>query len=476
MKHIYKLLLALIMCAIAFPAHAELLVVKKGADGFFAPLTQEDIQKSGKIISDILLKYQWPTCVAALNEADIVLQESLGKLRIEQRKALSAEQKLLLKNQRNALEAEQKILAQEQDALLTAGKAYAEEQFIQEKIQAALGKHYGKEYGDAYGVIFVPTALYELFLLIQLFDMQKNPFDEAQKKFLASDDAIKKLDLTDILNKTGEPGPIRREIYARYNAANNIFFEEDVSAVTYINKIFVEWLYAWDSMLAHHEDSLALSEALHKQSSALSAQLIATYVGKYPKELMFHSMAYLIAGLKQEHNNKIVAQIVALEYEARTLNKALLIRGTTFEKLQVGGDGQPVRATLAGTTVRGGKLGIIGRQSKAITESSSSKRKSGQKEIEPSFEQIYKQKLMRPHSISFGNSLFAGALFDRAACAYNYLLSTYRTGEQALKPLGYALFIDKKAYIEHQVNNLFFIAPLSPLTALFEKKSISIRG
>jgi hypothetical protein len=73
-------------------------------------------------------------------------------------------------------------------------------------------------------------------------------------------------------------------------------------------------------------------------------------------------------------------------------------------------------------------------------------------------EKSYKEETLKPLSVSFGNSLFAGIANDPGACAYNFL---------SIKGMGYVLMIDKKDYVEHNNANLFFISPLSTLAALF---------
>lgn len=65
---------------------------------------------------------------------------------------------------------------------------------------------------------------------------------------------------------------------------------------------------------------------------------------------------------------------------------------------------------------------------------------------------------IEPYSISFGNSLFAGLLHDPYACACKFLKNSGQ---------GYSLFINKKDYMEHQCSDLFYIAPLNTIAGLF---------
>ena len=99
------------------PTHAELLIVKKDKQGL-APLSDLDAKKYGPVISQTLLKYQWPMCTS------------------------------------------QDLTDQEKDELLTADKPCVEELFIQKKLQEKIGSD---DFDPA--VIFIPTTLYELFCL-----------------------------------------------------------------------------------------------------------------------------------------------------------------------------------------------------------------------------------------------------------------------------------------------------------------------
>jgi len=60
-------------------AHAELLIIKQDENGF-APLEDEDIDESDKIITDIVLKYQWPMCITSSltkQEIDLLLTSGM---------------------------------------------------------------------------------------------------------------------------------------------------------------------------------------------------------------------------------------------------------------------------------------------------------------------------------------------------------------------------------------------------------------
>lgn len=402
MRYKCVLLMILNLCMLVSTVRSELLIVKKGKNGF-VPLDASDIVKSGKIITDIILKYQWPMCISS------------------------------------------QLSQEEQDALLTSQKPYAQELFIQNKIRESF---------DEYGVVFIPTALYELFCIVHLFKTinEKNPFQDAVNKFIRADNERDfepnkwATELTEILNKKESPADIRKQIDAIYKNANDLFFRGDgiESAYLYINNAIAASLFNQYPELTKSKDPLALSSAIKDTTSTWAAFLIeelwAMYDPDFPDELLHPlieeigidysklSINNLAAHLQHESMNNILAKVITLEYEARERNKALLLRGTSFEEeFQIGITEEKI---LAGTTLPSG-----------ILES--------------------------PYSISFGNSLFAGILLDPYACAYHYLVEF--AGSSRRPSVGYALFIDKKAYFEHQVHNLFFIPPLASITSLSQR-------
>jgi hypothetical protein len=126
MRYSNMILIGLAGCLWLSLARAELLIIKQDKNGVMAPLDDTDIAASGKIINEILLKYQWPMCIAA------------------------------------------SLTPQEIDELLTADKPYGEEQFIEKKIRTAQGEKF-----EHYRVVFIPTTVYELFCIKTLIDSSR---------------------------------------------------------------------------------------------------------------------------------------------------------------------------------------------------------------------------------------------------------------------------------------------------------------
>jgi len=385
--------------------HPELLVIKK-ENGHFAPLTEADLPDSQKIM-DIILKYEWPMCIAS------------------------------------------DLTPAEQDALLTPNKPFAEERFIQNKIQESVGKQYE--------VIFIPTAIYELFgiFLGEPFKTvhrriaqgkgiiaSANPLEIAREKYRIafagrSTDTIDPRKILQSLN----PAAVRAQVFNLYKEVNAIFFNTEQSAAFYTNAVLGMFLFDRYPELAESRSALELFTIIKSRAGDITTRLRKIIITFYEQQIaaQAQSVDFIVKmfknSLQNEPQTNIISKVIHLEYEARELNKGLLLRGTSFEALQVGFGQQPKEMLLAGSTLQNKKA----------------------------LEKEYAKKTLTPYSISFGNSLFAGSQGDHTASAYHYL-----TSAKPRSAAGYALLIDKKAYVEHQNNNLFFIAPLAPLAALFE--------
>jgi hypothetical protein len=451
-------LLVASLCLSTFKIHPELLIVQKINDQF-AALSKQDALTYGPVISATLLKYQWPMCIAS------------------------------------------KLTKEEQDELLTAGRPNSEELFIQKKLNELLPDL-------NLDVIFIPTALYELFCIIEFFKNEKqimpvmltenlfsqcNSFEKAGMSVIESqyDSQNKfKIDLSNILNEQNLPKRIHQDIYSVYFKMNNLFFEtkesgsfrmknnkgkfgifempifapEDESASMYINNTLITWLINNYPELSQEITALNASIFIEKKSSKICSNLLtdlvnieSIFIMKYANSLFLYrneSIQNMIMHLKQESQNHIVQKVIALEYKAHANNKALLLRGSTFIKFQTGPDlGQTKniqKSTLVGTTLV--------------------QPKENDKATYLSLEQTEKNQSYTPYSISFGNSLFAGFILDAQACAYNFLMGARLTDDALnfpFKTAGYGLMINKLDYVQHRNNRLFFIPPLASIAALF---------
>lgn len=347
--------------------YSQILVVKVDSLGSVKPISDQDIEKNNQQIVDILLKYTWPTCIA------------------------------------NDLTDEEKV------ALLTPGNSGAELKFIRKKI---------KEIADDLDVVFVPTTLYELFLIkeinkLYLSTTYQNPtlfniFSESEDTILAK---IKKLFLTSLF-KISPAEYVKYEINKEYNRFNNKIHRD---------------LFNKRSVLSFHKkfiEDLALNTKLEKMHEFLYSKRYEL-MKKLLEEIKVVSYRKLDIEIKFNDPLDIIKKSIDLDYQAFDKNKALLFRGTNFLDIpSVHGSKKVLATTVYGTVYH---------YEKNIS--------------------LQKSRDIPPYSLSFGNSLFAGAYNDSGACAYQYLTN--------IKDMGYVILIDKFAYIDNYISNLFFIASLA---------------
>ena len=408
---IFLLILIIIGTNFNNSLYAELLILKQTEAGF-APLDDSDAPHK-KTIEDILLKYQWPMSSALAFEPFAT---------------------------RNAL-------LESTGDLFTPDKPNAEELFIEQEIH--------KQTGDSsYRVIFFPTTIYELFVIVETFNLhsQDNPLQKALYNVCWTKD----LDLTWILSNSSDPHIVRTSIKDSYQAFNNLFFDGATSAHDYINSALARKIFTLYPDLEASTNSLSFSHSIKEKTEVLLLKLLddlihlskttamRTPISDYlPARLSYRQTPPSeLRDLMEPGQQKIFAKIITLEYEARDLNKGLLLRGTSFENFSPFNiPKHPNSALLAGLPVR---------------------LREGPYSRSYPMEKAYAQKTNTPHSLSFGNSLLAGIFLDYDACVYKYLTKTRR-----FPGAGYGLFIDKRQYIEHNNGNLFFISPLSTLASLY---------
>jgi len=303
--------LALILGIFSATIYPELLIVRKVNDRFMSLLTAMITDSDSQKIMDIILKYEWPMCIA------------------------------------------QDLNPQEQNALLTPDKPFAEELFIQNKIQEVVG--------DQYWVIFVPTAIYELYVM--LFE-SRHVGDDSLGAALKRMDALSEeekytLDLFDALAASNNPATVLAHVFDVFKRVNTIFFNEadgKKSTAWYINVMLGMHLFLHYPELAQSSNALELSNAIKNKSGAIITRLREELIKDYQPHLAFAVAQYnkevVKDALANEPQTNIIGKVVQLEYEARELNKGLLLRGTSFVNLPVG-FGKQAKAKLAGSTLIG---------------------------------------------------------------------------------------------------------------------------
>jgi len=458
-------------------AYSQLLIVKRNQDNTgFIPLDASD-NSNKAALSKILLKYEWPTVIATTD-----------------------------------------LTPEEQDQLLSScqDSTYAEEDFISKKLQ---------EINPRYHAVFIPTTLYELFIMTQYSEKKpilnsvtiayqlsfshwvkvddltpeekelllsicakvynqleiyaqqeifatKNRLGFAYNNFQEFKELFKKIKI--LLNRresiillsatvmnnlqldpriyaiikkiyepchymtfdgrinmsTMSPDQIYNYVYDIYAKTNNLFYHDAFFSVNNIlaERLLTTYPYiinlSYKKELSTHEQQL-LEQETHKCAASFIKEKTGGLFAYENHTLVSKKLKY--NELNPENwatinPHGIVAQVIALEYKARKQNKALLMRGTSNIQL----DNHSKEIVFCGSTLVGGNA---------------------------------LQKIDQ-YSISFGNSLFAGAQDSceyKGATVYTYLA---RCG-------GYAIMLDKKEHYQHSSHNLFFVAPVAPLAAHF---------
>jgi hypothetical protein len=428
----------LICLMVGSSLHSELLIVKQVFKGF-ASLSQEESIRYNDVIAEIMLKYQWPMCIGSDLSDD------------------------------------------EKNELFAQDQAW-EELFIQEKLQRKIPRLNLQ-------VVFIPTCLYELFCVVKNYAQQANPLNTC-----AFQDNEVAVDFFALLGREDlSARQVRSEIQDTFKKINNVIFKKQnkqaalldneskliPSAYLYVNNQLFDELSNEFSEIHACKNGQEISnffqnntgrvfEFLVKQISALSFD----ENDKYHDE----TVSYLKCFLKSEHNeskNKMVENVVRLEYEARKANKAMLLRGSNLEEMDVSMGKEPTKKFLIGNTLYQEFEDLPVDEKSKNSGDMDQDYDDAARGPEIPFWKKYKEKSNVPYSISFGTSLFAGLINDPAACAYSYLSGcgefVQKPDSTVVMPVGYAVFINKKDYIEHQNFNLFYIPSLSTIASLFEQ-------
>ncbi len=382
--------------------HSELLIiVKDKITNNFRTMTHEETVQYQSKISDILLKYQWPMCIQSdLTPAEIT-------------------------------------------EYLAPNKPYAQEQFIQKKLQEIINPS-----EIDLNVMFVPTSFYELYCIAE---QSYNAFHKQYEQALKSGNMhVAQLYFSserrnDLLNSDIEQA--RVDLKQSFSNVNQLFFKstQDESASSSINNKLAQYIFNAYPELCEKKSVLDLSNTLESKLDALKAIICETLAqdDTYKKTITSNGISRDTSEwFKEEPQTRIISTVMKIEYEARSLNKALILRGTDIleEAISFKHAKHEQDLILAGSTVheaRSFKHSLLGTQEK-------------------------------PYSISYANSLFAGFYQDPGGCAYTYL-NGRKSNLENRDVIGYGLLIDQKSYMQDGNKGLFYIPSLAPLTSLFER-------
>ncbi len=323
---------------------------------------------------------------------------------------------------------------------LFAAEPYAEQKFIRKKIQ---------EINELYDVIFIPTTLFELFIIEQYFNKKFN-FDDEEANLLADLDN----NFIEVLkNKKAH----KKSVFKVHQKINSSFKENYFQ----VHKDFFDFLDHATASIFLKGITLDLFESfLKKNISKIAAELIISITALQEKHDRrrcnnLDNIPFDFTNLKSDvfvhskspvlKKHSYVAQAIKLEYEEQENNTFLLYRGSK-------GTVHDVRAQ------------------KNVTKENVFEKKTSRRDLLDSTllgqddsiflngDQFLKMEY-HPISLSFGNSLFAGSIIDSLANAYCHLKDKQR---------GYSLAINKMDYLDcskqNNHNNRKRFAPLLKVT------------
>ncbi|MFA6264077.1 MAG: metallophosphoesterase [Candidatus Babeliales bacterium] len=325
-------------------------------------------------------------------------------------------------------------LSDEEKQALFTPTPHAEENFIRQQV---------KKINQSYDVIFIPTILYELFCLSREM-LGDAYFEQTKASSWESTESVKP-----VLERDGSRKQDVLNLYDVQNHASglqNTFFAINEKLMNYLlrNGLFTD-NKLFDVTTFEDVQQRVQKNLIAKMIKALITQLLIVDETNY---FVFRDNASIRAILQQELNessteNMFFYNVAKLEYEAREGNKALLYRGVSPFDAFLGYGEKDVE-------YKGKVLDL------AVPASDKG-------EFEK-LKELHRKKTLIPRSISYGNSLFAGIINDsgsRGASALLYFCE--------MNNAGYGLFIDKMRYADGDLAQLFFVAPLSPISALFAR-------
>ena len=350
-------------------------------------MTHEETLQYQDKISDVLLKYQWPMCIQSdLTPAEIA-------------------------------------------EYLAPDKPYAQEQFVQKKLQEVVSPA-----EIDLNVMFVPDSFYQLFCIAQ------QSYNQFHKQYKMAQKAGN-MDVLPFHDASERPiDPLRKDaarasLKKSFSEINELFFKskDRESALSSVNNRLAQYIFNACPEVCEQKSIVDVSNALESKLEPLKASRceIMAQNDEYKKTASRNGISSDTSKwFEQERQTRIISTVMGFEYEARASNKALILRGTdvleeenSFKHAQ-----QEQKMILAGSTVHGTrsfKHSLLGTQEK-------------------------------PYSISYANSLFAGFYQDPGGCAYTYL-NGRKSNVANRDVVGYGLLVDQQAYMKDGNNGLFYI-------------------
>lgn len=388
-----------------FQLRSELFIVSVGPNGLVSPLSTQSINKKiQRTLYTTMMHYQWPTNTA------YVLSGKTPEAQWQR---------------------------------FCSSTPDAEEEFIRTMIHQNLG--------PSFDVIFVPTVIYELFALQYFFEWQSPEFSKNVCHIMAS---FHEQDIRDAIEKSHVLSPVLDVFMKLFD--DSAHHTQD--AYLEINKQLGAYLIA----MAPNSSAVTLDRFMQQNHLSITAKLVQKLMTSFTNDYVSHMQE--VSGMKEiaenvcpfnfttladeleydnQHNHDlatlkptgILAKTLALEYAARAHNLGYIVRGTgTFQH-------------------------ILSLKDPLIKDAIDSTLTNSNVHSFAEFSEVLRTHQLPLHSISYGNTLFAGGVSDAGAMAYQYCYDSSN--------IGYALLINKKDYCFNQCNNLLFVSPLPTLVSLF---------
>ena len=263
-KHLFRIIIFIYAQSI----HTELLIiVKDKTTNHFRSMTHEETPQYQSKISDIILKYQWPMCIHS------------------------------------------NLTSTEITEYLAPNKPYAQEQFLQKKLQEKINPS-----EIDLNVMFVPTSFYELYCIAE---QSYNAFHKQYEQALTTDNmhVAQLYSASERPNHLFNPDTIqaRAALKQSFSEINQLFFKstEGESASSSINNKLTQYIFNTYPELCEKKSVLDLSNALEPKLEALKATICETLAqdDTYKKTITPNGISnILLNGLKKNRKHALSLQ------------------------------------------------------------------------------------------------------------------------------------------------------------------------
>ncbi len=409
-RRLLLLLLCMLMvvCGVFRALRSEYLIVKT-VDGIITPLQQSNFStRQAALLYETVSKYQWPSALAFYEQGSSSFKDEL-------------------------------------EDTTFAPRSCAEQRHMCKKI---------KEFDSSLRAVWIPNSLYELFVLRYAFTLEDDDDTTLQKGVNFLHDKI--------LNNDTCVIDVRDKYIRVIDASTLVQVHKEMLHEMFIHK---RWWNRAIAMVTRSDTSNPWADIFLDINQFITSILNTNFCGKdtvlqaltatdhYSAQeslyalLACNQVTAIVSAPKR--SVKISALVNMFEKDAvKSLNKEIQKQG----KASVLKDNGIIARTL--------RLEIAAqRHNRALVFRGTSVIKHPQA---PSYDVLDSTLCMpdyKPRSISYGNGLFAGTLYDTWGTPYAYMSQP--------ECFGYGLLVNKLVTAKNSSHNLFFVPPLSTLHGIF---------